>query len=127
MNHVDFLKHITNLEKDDHVLAIEMLNHFRKRPHERRGIDPFYSNHRDLERNEVHICDVYLQLRELKSHQPNIYQALFLDSQGLTKRVTAFACFAIQIFILFALMLYAKEGDITEEPLMYDLSRSFAL
>jgi len=123
MNHVDFLKHITNLEKDDHVLAIELLDHFNQTPQERRSIDPFYDNHRNFDRNEVHICDVYLQLRELKSHQPNIYQTLFLDSEGIKKRLTALICYLIQIFILWALVVHAVEndGDISDEPMIYGI------
>lgn len=122
MNHDDFLKHITNLEKDDHVLAIEMLDHFNQNADARRGIDPFYDNHHDLERNEVHICEVYLQLRELKSHQPNIYQGLFLDPGGYKKSLTAIVCFAIQIFILIALVLQStNDDDNTDDPMIYGI------
>jgi len=122
MNHVDFLKHITNLEKDDHVLAIEMLDHFNQKASERRGIDPFYDNHHDFARNEVRICDVYLQFRELKSHQANIYQGLFLNPEGIKHALSALVCFVIQIFILIALVVHSvNDGDITDDPMIYGI------
>jgi len=111
MNHVDFLKYITTLGRDDHVLAIEMLENFQKKTDERQRVEPFYQEHEDFERNEVHIAQIYQHLCGLRDHTPNIYQAAFLEPESWIFVVTAVVCFLIQMFILVSLMLFALDDS----------------
>eukprot|EP01083_Nonionella_stella_P023259 64323_1 len=116
MNHCDFLKYITNLGKDDHILAIEMLEHFNA---DREAIEPFYDNHNDFPRNEVHICEVYRHVRELQRHTVNIYQSWFLDVERWSLAVTSIITLLVQCYILMALITQCIGAPLTQNGEIY--------
>ena len=90
MNHVEFLKFIITLGKQDDALLVCLLERYAAVADTETLHNPFYSHpeeigveHVNLPKNPLRIAISYAELLELKGHSFNIFEFAFLDANQL--------------------------------------------
>jgi hypothetical protein len=122
MNHVEFLKTLTDLNKEDHLLLIPILEHLSSNTPPS-DVTPFYRNHRSQPKNIMNILRSYTLLKDLEGHDFNIFEYSFLTGyehlhEVSVKLLAVFTLF-VQFMILIILIFFNSESKLTKDPIIY--------
>jgi hypothetical protein len=82
MNHCEFLKTLPGLGKDDIELLKAIIGNRSCTIPNKTLINPFYDDHQNLSKNILCILESYILIKNLKSHEFNIFEYAFLAGNG---------------------------------------------
>jgi hypothetical protein len=127
MNHCEFLKTLPELGKDDIELIKAIIGNVSCNISKKPLTKPFYNNHQDLPKNIICILESYILIKNLKSHEFNIFEYAFLaggsefrweQSSENAIKIFSFLTLLFQYLILTIMVIYNVPTTINYDPLV---------
>lgn len=108
-NHVEFLKWIQTLDKDDYMLLVYILERLcPENKHLVQPMVPFYANHNTNRfKNMLNCAKAYVALMALSKHEFNIFEVAYLDPNPGSFWTAAAALFSQWLMFLILIIYHA--------------------